>query len=69
MMMVLVVDTDDPVCGSPCVSVKQCVLVAEHVEANESDEHDLLLQVCGNKDDAVDKDDERLAEIRFPTSK
>lgn len=64
--MVLVVDTVDPVCGSPCVSAKHAVLVAEHVEADDDDE-DLLLLV-GYDEELLDKDDERLAEIRFPTT-
>lgn len=61
----LVVDTDDPVCGSPCVSTKHAVLVPEHVEADDENDVDLLV---GYDDDVVDKDDDRLAEIRFPTT-
>jgi len=72
--MVVVVDDTDPVAGSPCLSVRDAELVPEHDDVDEADEaedgdENLLLLMVGYVDDVVDKDDERLAEIRLPTSK
>lgn len=67
-IVVLVVDTDDPVCGSPCVSAKHAVLVPEHVDAEDDDDEDDVDLLVGYDDDVVHKDEDRLAEIRFPTT-